>query len=119
MFDLAGAAERVGAALAEAEVFDLASLLKLGHHADSLLDGDVGVDAVAVVEVDVVDAEALEGFVAGFADVVGVVADFAAAIRRDEVGELGGEEDVVALAGSLEPSIFWEGLLARWATKEA
>lgn len=104
MLDCARAAECVGAALAQTEVFDLARLLQLGHHADRLFDRDVCVYTMAVVEIDMVDAKASERLVAGFADVVRVVAHFARAVRSDPVGELGGEEDVIALAGSLEPS---------------
>jgi hypothetical protein len=45
---------------AQADVTDLALLDELGQRADRLLDGDVGIDAMLVVEVDVVGAEALE-----------------------------------------------------------
>ena len=48
-----------GAASRQPEVSDLAVLHELRHRADGLLDRDLGVDAVLVVEVDVVDAEAL------------------------------------------------------------
>ena len=51
--------------LGEAQVADLARLDELRHGADGLLDRDRRVDAVLVVEVDVVDAEALQGGVAG------------------------------------------------------
>ena len=76
MFDLAGTAKCFGTAFTETKVFDLSSLLELGHDADSLFDWDVCVYAVAVVEVDEVDAEPLEGFVTGFTNIVRVVADF-------------------------------------------
>ena len=63
---------RMVAALASdrPEVADLAGLDELGHRADGLLDRDVLVDAVLVVEVDVVDAEALQRGVAGLPDVL-------------------------------------------------
>ena len=54
------AADRLGAGLGEADVADLALLHQFGHRADGLLDRRVGVDAVLVVEVDVVDAQALQ-----------------------------------------------------------
>jgi hypothetical protein len=60
---------------------------------------------VAVVEIDVVDAETLERLVAGFPNIVRVIADYARAVWSDRDGEFGGEEDVIALAGSLEPSV--------------
>ena len=47
-----------GRGLGQPEVADLALRDELGHRADGLLDRRVGVDAVLVVEVDVVDAEA-------------------------------------------------------------
>ena len=46
--------------LGQAEVADLAGLDQLGHRADGLLDRHRLVDAVLVVEVDVVDAEPLQ-----------------------------------------------------------
>ncbi len=54
------AADRLGARLGEAEVAHLAGRHELGHRAHRLLDRRVGVDAVLVVEVDVIDAEAPE-----------------------------------------------------------
>jgi hypothetical protein len=42
-------------------VEDLALFDELGHRSHRLLDLDVRVDAVLVVEVDVIGAEALEG----------------------------------------------------------
>jgi hypothetical protein len=51
------AADRLRRGLGEPEVADLALLDELRHRADRLLDRTVSVDAVLVVEVDVVDAE--------------------------------------------------------------
>lgn len=104
--DLAGAAQGGGAALAQAEVLDLAGVLELLHGADGDLDGLVLVEAVAVVQVDVGQAQAGEGLVDGAVDVGWVVAGAALAgggVEGD--GELGGQENVVALAWVLlEPS---------------
>ena len=61
--------------LGEAEVADLALGHELGHGPDRLLDRRVGVHAVLVVEVDVVDAEPGEGAVAGLAHVLGPAVD--------------------------------------------
>ena len=73
---------------------------ELGHRADGLLDRDGGVDAVLVVEVEVVDAEALEGGVAGGPHVVGRAVDAdPAAVGVALVAELRGELDLVAAAG--------------------
>ena len=60
-----------GGRLGQAEVADLPGRDELGHGADGLLDRDGLVDAVLVVEVDVVDAEPLQAGVAGGPDVLG------------------------------------------------
>ena len=69
--DGVGATDRRRRGLAEPEVAHLPFLHELGHRADGLLDGDLGVDAVLVVQVDMVDAEACEGGIARLADVLG------------------------------------------------
>ena len=46
-----------------AEEADLSLPDQFGHGADRLLDGHGGIDAVLVVEVEVLDAEPLEGAV--------------------------------------------------------
>ena len=65
---------------------------ELGHGSDGVLDRGFGVDAVLVVEVDVVNAEALEGGVAGGVDVFGFAADgpVGGIILFPDVGEFGG-----------------------------
>ena len=69
---------------------DLARLDELGHGADGLLDRDILIDAVLVVQIDVVDPEAMEAGVAGLADVLGLAVDAeAGAIRLALVAELG------------------------------
>jgi len=60
-----------GCRLTEAEIADLALLDQAFHGADRVLDRHRRVDAMLVVEVDHVDAEALEARVAGLDDVVG------------------------------------------------
>ena len=56
----AGGAQRVGADLAEADVPDLSLRDEFGQPAHGVLDRHVGIAAMHVVEVDVVDAEALQ-----------------------------------------------------------
>ncbi len=75
---------------------------ELRHRADGVLDRSVGVDAVLVVEVDVIDSEALERALGGFAHVGGAAVDRAV----DEVvfaeqpdAELGRQEDLIAARG--------------------
>lgn len=100
--DLTGALQRFGAAFAQAEIFDFAAVLKFLHLRDGDFDGLRGLHAVAVVQVDGVDAETFQGFLAGCVDVFGFVADAAlAGLGVDEVGEFGGEEDLLALSGVL------------------
>jgi hypothetical protein len=93
------AADRRRRGLAEPEEADLPLLHELGHRPDRLLDWHLRVDAVLVVEVDVIGAEPLERRLAGAADVLGgaVDAEAVAALVAD-VAELRGEHDLVAPA---------------------
>ena len=97
----AGAAQRLGARLGQPEVADLALLHELGHRADGLLDRRVGVDAVLVVEVDVVDAEAPQRSLGRLAHVLGPAADAAGGrvVGVADDAELGRQHDLVAAAG--------------------
>ncbi len=78
---------------------DLASLDEVGEGADGVLDRRARVDAVLVVDVDVVGAEALERAVDGGADVgrAAVAGPGAAAVVGDEA-ERGGQDHLVAAA---------------------
>ncbi len=108
--DFACAADGLGRDLTQTEVLDLPGLFQLDHRLDGGLDGLFRLNAVAVVEVDLVDAEAGEGFVACFADVGGLVADGSGAVRGGVVSEFGGEEDLGTFAPGLEPSSCTHGL---------
>jgi len=98
--NLCGAAKSFGAGLGESDMTDLAFLDELRHGVDGFFDGRVGVDAVLVVEVDVIDAETAQAALAGFADIVGFAVDAAGpgigGVAND--AEFGGEDDFVALA---------------------
>ncbi len=86
-----------GAASERPEIADLALLDELGHGSDGLLDGHVRVDAMLVVEVDVLDAETLKRGVAGLMHVLGIAAHAQAlAVLTPHVGELGRQHDLVA-----------------------
>ena len=91
--------------LREPEVADLARVHQLGHRPDRLLDRHVGVDAVLVVEVDVVDPEAPQRRVAGRPHVVRAAVDAAHArvvgVAHD--AELGGQHHLVAAVGDRPP----------------
>src|ERR1700679_241974 len=73
--DGVAAAQRGGAGLGEADGAHLAGLHQTGHRADALLDGCLWVDAVELVEVDDLDAQAAEARVAGGTDVRGRAVD--------------------------------------------
>ncbi len=56
-----GAADRLGANFAEADVAHVPGLDHVGDRADGFFNGDVGIEPGGAVDVDVVDAETLEG----------------------------------------------------------
>ena len=70
-----GAADRPDAGLGQPEVVDLAGLDELLDGAGDVLDGDVGVDAVLVEQVDGVGAQTPQRAVDRGADVVGPATD--------------------------------------------
>ena len=98
--DLHRATKSVGAGFGEAEVTDFAFVNEFGHGSDGVFDGRVGVDAVLIVKVDGLDAEAAQAGFAGLPDVIGLAAD------TTDVGILGiaddaefcGESDIVTAA---------------------
>ena len=57
---LHGAPQSVGAGFRQADVADLAFLDQLRHGANRFLDRSIRIDAVLVVEVDVLDAQPLQ-----------------------------------------------------------
>ena len=77
---------------------DLALRDELAHRADRLLDRNVAVDAVLVVEVDVIDTEPAQAFLAGRAHVLrpSVHTPLSAV---PVVAELGREHDLLAATG--------------------
>lgn len=70
MNDLAGTLERLGADLGETKVLNLAFVLELLHLPDGLLDGSLLVQTVAVIQIDVAHAEALQRALACLAAVL-------------------------------------------------
>src|SRR5213075_3180350 len=81
----------------QAKETDLPLLLEAVHFADCVLDRHVGIDAVLVIKVDDLDAEALQARLARRADIFRVAPDAEElAVRPAYVAELGGEEDFVA-----------------------
>src|SRR5439155_25458530 len=73
--DRVGLSDRLRSRLAEAEEAHLAGLDELAHRANGFLDRGLRIDAVLVIEVDVVDAEPAERAIAGLLHVLGPPAD--------------------------------------------
>jgi hypothetical protein len=64
------ATHRLGAWLGHAQVTDLAFLDELFHCADRVFDGCFGIDAMLVIEVDIIDVEPPQARFAGAADII-------------------------------------------------
>ena len=93
-----GPADGVRRGLRQAETAHLALGHQLAHGPDGLLDRGVGVHAVLVVEVDVVDAQPGQRAVAGLAHVLWPAVDGALGrvVRVAHDAELGGDHRLVA-----------------------
>src|ERR1051326_6077272 len=65
------AANRLRPGFGHAEVPHFAGVNEVGHRTDRVFDRCVGIDAMLIVEIDVIDAEALQRRVAGALDVIG------------------------------------------------
>ncbi len=95
-----GPADGVGADLAEADVPDVAPLDEFRDGADGLLDRHVGVGAGDAVDVDVVDAQALQGVRGEVAHRGRAAVDRApAAVRVTHRAELDAGQGLFAQAG--------------------
>jgi hypothetical protein len=92
-----GAADRAGRGLRHAEVAHLAGLDQLAHGAGGVLNRHVGVDAVLVKHVDVVDAQPSQRSVHSGRDVLGAAGQaglLTVIVERE--AELRGDDDLVA-----------------------
>ena len=67
-----GLAKRRGGHLRKADVPHLARAHEIGHGPHGVFDGDLGVDPMILVEVDVFDPEATQAAVDGFSNIGGV-----------------------------------------------
>src|SRR5688572_14161104 len=86
-----------GCGLGQAEIPHLALANQLRHRADRLLDRDRGVDAMLIIEVNVIDAEPLQRGITGAAHVLRTAVDAdPCAVRPPLIAELGRERYVVA-----------------------
>ena len=87
--------DRLGRRFGKPEVANLARFDELRHRADRLLDRDAEVDAVLVVEVDVIEAEPSQRGFARLPYVLGVATHLARAVVVADVAELRREHDLV------------------------
>jgi hypothetical protein len=104
-----GTAESGWGSFRETEITNLTSADEIGHGGDGVLDGSVGVDAVLVVKIDGLHAEALEAGVTGGANIFGFATDAAyvgiPGVAED--GKFGGEENgFAAIADGLADEDF-------------
>jgi hypothetical protein len=98
--DRMGAADGFRRGLRKTKITDLPGLHQLGHGAHRFLDRRVRVDPVLVVEVDVVDPEALERLVAGLPHIFRIASNAEIfAVLAADVREFGGKHDLVAAVG--------------------
>src|SRR6185295_14267660 len=84
--------------LGERDGAHLALLDQALHRADRVLDRHGGVDTVLVVEVDDVDAQALQARLARLHDVLGLAVHALLALRVLGLAELGGDDHALAAA---------------------
>src|SRR6266705_2735978 len=93
-------AQSICSGLRETDVANLAFLDQFGQGSHSFLDRRVGIDAVLVVEIDVVGPQPLQAAFAGLLHIVGLAAD-AAKVRIVGVTndpELRGQNYIIAFA---------------------
>src|SRR5260370_3189689 len=95
-----GATDGGDAGFRQFDVANFGFANQVGHGADGFLDRSVSIDAVLVVQINVIDGEALE---AGFASAAGVLglSVYAARLRIIKIAhntEFGGQHDLIALA---------------------
>src|SRR5271168_275880 len=91
-------ADSFHAGLGEAEKTHFTLAHQVRHRANRLLDRHLLIHAMLVIEIDMIDAEALERRVAGGAHVLGPAVDRALAVGEDLVAELGRDYHPAAMS---------------------
>ena len=82
----------------KAEIADLAGSDQLGHGSDRLFDGRAGIDAMLIIKIDGVDAEALQTGIAGLTDIFGTSVDAApSAVSVAHDTKFSGDDDLVPM----------------------
>src|SRR5258707_11192434 len=94
--DLRGSAQSFRAGFGEAEGSELALGNKLGHGGDGFLDGNIGIDAMLIIEIDRFNAQALQARVARAANVLWRTIDTANSVGTDAETKFGGDDYGVA-----------------------
>src|ERR1700756_3819763 len=91
-----------GRCFAQAQVTHLPLPHQFSHRTDGVLDGDVWIDAVLIVQVDVIDAQPPERALAGLAHVLrpAVYASPSLTVRAAHETELRGDPHVVPPAAN-------------------
>src|SRR5438045_1224936 len=95
---LVGAPNRLDRSLAQPDVAHFPLTYELGHRANGVFYRRVPVDAMLVVEIDCLDAQALERSFAGLTDVLGFAVDTEKRARLGvaDVSKLCSEDHLVA-----------------------
>src|SRR5712675_2808099 len=94
--DLRGPTQGFRAGFGKADGSDLALGNKLGHGGDGFFDGNIGIDAMLIIEIDRFDAQALKARVARAANVLGRTIDTANSVGTDAETKFGGDDYGVA-----------------------
>src|SRR5712675_2621825 len=93
--DFRGSAQGFRAGFGEAEGSDLALGNKLGHGSDGFLDGNIGIHAMLIIEIDRFDAQALKARAARAANILGRAIDTANSVGTDAETKFGGDDHSV------------------------
>ena len=92
-----GAPQGFGFGFRNADVANLALLDQPSHRADGFLDRDVGIDAMQVIQIDVIEAEPLKAIVARFdAALRPAVNPVRPPLLVPDMAPFGGKSDLVA-----------------------
>src|SRR5258705_7692633 len=91
------ASDSFRAGLREAEIADLTRADQFCHRANRLLDRNVLVDAMLIIEIDMIDAETFQRRIASGANVFRTAVDRALAALKDLIAEFGRDDHPVAM----------------------
>jgi hypothetical protein len=100
-----GTPDRGRRGLGQSQVSDLAGFDKFGHRTHSVFDRSFGVDAVLIVQIDMIDAEPLQRGIARASDILRLSANRPGigVFFRSDVRKLRGQKYFVAAATDCFP----------------